>query len=155
MNRRDFIRESLSYVATSAFLADLPEVVEAAKAAEGRSKSKDFSRGKPNILLIVADDLGYAELGAYGGNDIPTPNIDSIVQNGVRFTDGYVSCPVCSPTRAGMLTGRYQQRFGHEFNPGPQGQDNPDFGLPPTETVLPERLKSIGYATGMVGKWHL
>ena len=73
---------------------------------------------KPNIIVIVADDLGYGDLGFQGGKDVPTPNIDSIAQNGVRFTDGYVTGVVCSPTRAGLLTGRYQQRFGHEFNPG-------------------------------------
>jgi arylsulfatase A-like enzyme len=109
---------------------------------------------RPNILLLFADDLGYASISAYGC-DIPTPNIDSIAKNGVRFTNGYVSCPVCSPTRAGLMTGRYQQRFGHEFNPGPAEQADADFGLPLTETTLPQRLKSLGYHTAMVGKWHL
>src|SRR5262245_30142277 len=74
---------------------------------------------RPNILLIVADDLGYGELSAQGNPQIPTPHIDSLAKSGVRFTSGYVSGPYCSPTRAGLLTGRYQQRFGHEFNPGP------------------------------------
>lgn len=111
--------------------------------------------GKPNIVLIVADDLGYGELGCYGGKDIPTPRIDSIAKEGVRLTDGYVSCPVCSPTRAGLLTGRYGPRFGFEFNPGPQEQASGEFGLPKTEKTLAERLKAEGYTTGMVGKWHL
>jgi len=110
---------------------------------------------KPNVVLIVADDLGYGELSVQGSKDILTPNIDSIARNGVRFTDGYVTCPVCSPTRAGLMTGRYQQRFGHEFNPGPQGTEANVFGLPLTETTLPQRMKQLGYATGMVGKWHL
>jgi arylsulfatase A-like enzyme len=111
---------------------------------------------KPNVILIVADDLGYGELTCQGyTKDIPTPNIDSIARRGVRFTNGYVSCPVCSPTRAGLLTGRYQQRFGHEFNPGGANRASPNFGLPLTETTLPARLKREGYATGMVGKWHL
>ena len=75
---------------------------------------------RPNVLVIVADDLGYGELGCQGfTRQIPTPNIDSIADNGVRFTSGYVSGPYCSPTRAGLMTGRYQTRFGHEFNPGP------------------------------------
>ena len=75
---------------------------------------------RPNIVLIVADDLGYADLGFQGGKDIPTPHLDALAAGGVRCTNGYVSGPYCSPTRAGLLTGRYQQRFGHEFNPGPR-----------------------------------
>ncbi len=110
---------------------------------------------RPNILVIVADDLGYADIGVQGCQDVPTPYIDSLARNGLRFTNGYVSGPYCSPTRAGLLTGRYQQRYGHEFNPGPAGNADPEFGLPLTETTLPARLKALGYTTGMVGKWHL
>jgi arylsulfatase A-like enzyme len=113
------------------------------------------SARKPNILVIISDDHGYAEIGVQGCRDVPTPRIDSLAKNGVRFTNGYVSCPVCSPTRAGLLTGRYQQRFGHEFNPGPALTADAEFGLSLKETTLAERLKSLGYATGMVGKWHL
>ena len=109
----------------------------------------------PNVVLIVADDLGYAELGVQGCTDIPTPNIDGIASRGVRFTNGYVSCPVCSPTRAGLLTGRYQQRFGHEFNPGPPTVANENFRLPADVRLFPEYMKASGYATGMFGKWHL
>src|SRR3954469_25299112 len=71
---------------------------------------------KPNVLIFLSDDVGWAEYGFQGGKDIPTPNIDSIAKNGVRFPQGYVSGPYCSPTRAGLMTGRYQTRFGHEFN---------------------------------------
>jgi arylsulfatase A-like enzyme len=109
---------------------------------------------KPNIVVIVADDLGYFEVGVQG-TEVPTPNIDAIAKAGTRFTNGYVSCPVCSPTRAGLLTGRYQQRFGHEFNPGPAEQAVENFGLPLDQVTLANRLKQLGYATGMVGKWHL
>src|SRR3954470_6016934 len=106
---------------------------------------------KPNILLIVADDLGYGELSIQGNPQIPTPHIDALAKSGVRFTSGYVTGPYCSPTRAGLLTGRYQTRFGHEFNPAAA----PNQGLPLTETTMADRLKTAGYATGLVGKWHL
>jgi arylsulfatase A-like enzyme len=104
---------------------------------------------KPNVVILLADDMGYADVGFHGCTDIPTPNIDSLARQGVRFSSGYVSGPYCSPTRAGMLTGRYQNRFGHEFNPGGAA------GLPLQETTLANRLQSLGYATALIGKWHL
>jgi arylsulfatase A-like enzyme len=110
---------------------------------------------KPNIVLIVGDDLGWGDIGVQGCTDVPTPHIDSIAKNGVRFTNGYVSCPVCSPTRAGLMTGRYQQRFGHEFNPGPALEAEDVFGLSLKEATIAERLKALGYSTGIFGKWHL
>jgi arylsulfatase A-like enzyme len=106
---------------------------------------------RPNVLIILADDQGYADTGFQGCKDIPTPHIDSLAAGGVRCTNGYVSGPYCGPTRAGLLTGRYQQRFGHEFNPA----EGPNVGLPLTETTIADRLKAAGYATGLVGKWHL
>src|SRR6476660_2960123 len=119
----------------------------------GLAISASAADRKPNILVIVADDLGYADVGFHGCKDIPTPNIDSLAKNGVRFSSGYVSGPYCSPTRAGLLTGRYQTRYGHEFNPGPAPKD--DIGLSLKETTLAQRLRALGYATGLVGKWHL
>jgi arylsulfatase A-like enzyme len=109
--------------------------------------------GRPNIVIIVADDLGYADIGVHGVKDIPTPAIDSIAQNGIRFTDAYVSGPYCGPTRAGLMTGRYPQRFGHEFNLNPAAHQ--DYGLPLTETTMASRLKAAGYRTALFGKWHL
>ena len=106
----------------------------------------------PNIVVIVADDLGYGDIGVHGSKDIPTPAIDSIARSGVRFTDAYVSAPYCSPTRAGFLTGRYQQRFGHEFNVAPTSPETA--GLPLTETTIASRLKGAGYRTAVMGKWH-
>jgi arylsulfatase A-like enzyme len=110
---------------------------------------------KPNVIVILSDDHGYGAMGCMGNWDIPTPNIDSIAKNGVRCTSGYVSCPVCSPTRAGLMTGRYQQRFGHEDNPGPMQNASPNYGLPLSEKTLADYMKAEGYATGIVGKWHL
>jgi arylsulfatase A-like enzyme len=111
---------------------------------------------KPSILVIVADDLGYGELSCQGfTQQVPTPHIDSIAANGVRFTNGYVSGPYCSPTRAALLTGRYQQRFGHELNPGPAHLTPPTVGLPLSEKTIGDRFRAAGYATGWIGKSHL
>ncbi|MCC6494037.1 MAG: sulfatase [Pirellulales bacterium] len=127
---------------------------------------------KPNIIVIVGDDMGYHDLGVHGCQDIPTPRLDALAAAGVRCINGYVSGPYCSPTRAGLLTGRYQTRFGHEFNAGggrragnrqragrsDQNADSADaveFGLPTSETTIADRLKAAGYVTALVGKWHL
>ncbi len=107
------------------------------------------------MVLILADDLGYADLSVHGSRDIATPHLDSLAKHGVRCTSGYVSGPYCSPTRAGLLTGRYQQRFGHEFNPALLAQGGTGQGLPTSEKTLADHLNAAGYATGLVGKWHL
>lgn len=105
---------------------------------------------KPNLLIFYADDLGYGECGVYGCKDIPTPHIDSIAKQGIKFTQGYVAATYCSPSRAGLMTGRYPTRFGHEFNAVARSS-----GLSLNETTLAYRLKSMGYATCAIGKWHL
>src|SRR5262249_49336771 len=112
---------------------------------------------RPNILLIVSDDLGYADIGIYGGKDIPTPNIDGIARGGIRFTNAYVSGPYCSPTRAGLMTGRYPQRFGHEFQPESafSADGSTEFGLPLSQQTMADWLKVAGYRTALFGKWHL
>ncbi len=109
----------------------------------------------PNLVLIVADDLGYGELGCQGNEEIPTPHIDSIAKNGVRFTQGYVTAPFCSASRAGFLTGRYQTRFGYEFNPTGARNEEPEAGLPTSEQTVAEVLVEAGYVTSLIGKWHL
>jgi arylsulfatase A-like enzyme len=110
---------------------------------------------RPNILIILADDLGYGEMSCQGNPQVPTPNVDSLAKSGIRFTSGYVSGPYCSPTRAGLMTGRYQQRFGHEFNPGPVQGPGPAVGLSLKEKTIGDRFKEIGYATAWIGKSHL
>ncbi len=109
---------------------------------------------QPNVMVLLADDLGYGELGCQGNPEIPTPHIDSIAQNGVRFTAGYVAGPNCSPSRAGLLTGRTPTRFGYEFNPTGARNEEPGFGLPSREITIAEALHDAGYTTGLIGKWH-
>src|SRR5215208_4539543 len=136
------MKPAVRALAATAILLTLGGVVRHTRHGQAR---------RPNILLIVSDDLGYADIGIYGSRDIPTPNIDRVAQEGIRFTNAYVSGPYCSPTRAGLMTGRYPQRFGYEFNP----DGSPDFGLPLTETTMADRLKAAGYRTALFGKWHL
>jgi len=107
---------------------------------------------KPNVIFILANDLGYADVGFQGCKDVPTPHLDALAMAGMRCTNGYVSCPVCGPSRAGILTGRYQQRFGFEFNLGPYKTKN---GLPVEQKTIADLLRPAGYATMAIGKWHL
>jgi arylsulfatase A-like enzyme len=109
---------------------------------------------RPNVIIILTDDQGYADVGFNGCKDIPTPNIDRIAKNGVVFTNGYVSYAVCAPSRAGLITGRYQDRFGYSRNPLYRPFD-PNIGLPLTEQTLPDLLQQSGYNTMGIGKWHL
>lgn len=147
-------------------------------------EQRDYVR-RPNIVLIVADDLAWSDVSLQGNSLVPTPNIDGIAKRGAQLTEGYITSPICSPSRAGLLTGRYQQRFGYEYQPHarypnnrleyyvykwfiargdwrvsdrlpvPQPEDMLRQGLPPTEIILPELLKNYDYSTAIIGKWHL
>jgi arylsulfatase A-like enzyme len=109
---------------------------------------------KPNLIVIMTDDMGYADVGFNGCKDIPTPNIDSIAYNGAHIVNGYVSFPVCGPSRAGFITGRYQDRFGFTTNPTID-PTNDIAGLPLDEKTIAEVLHKEGYKSAIVGKWHL
>ncbi len=134
---------------TALFLATAPLAIA------GFAQSPTSDTTLPNIVLIVADDLGYGELGCQGNAEIPTPHIDSLAANGIRFTQGSVTAPFCSASRAGLMTGRYQTRFGYEFNPTGAFNEDPEAGLPPGERTLADVLVDAGYVTGLFGKWHL
>ncbi len=110
---------------------------------------------RPNVVVLLADDLGYGEAGFQGNPQIPTPNLDAIAAAGVRCTAGYVTASFCAPSRAGLLSGRYQTRFGFEGNPVGAKNEEPGVGLPGSEVTLAERLRNAGYATALIGKWHL
>ena len=109
---------------------------------------------RPNIILIVADDVGYGDIGAYGAPDVKTPNLDRLAREGVRFSDFYAA-PTCSPTRAALISGRYYQRFRIEQPLGSPASAAADQGLRATGRSLPALLKTAGYATGLIGKRHL
>jgi len=168
MNRRDFVKMAGIGVAglgvgglsigedveqsTSAFVQKT--TADRSNIEHRTNKQMGKAQGRPNIVVILADDLGYADVGFNGCKDIPTPNIDSLAKNGVRCSNGYVSHPFCSPTRAGLLAGRYQQRFGHECNPKWLPEDT-KVGLPLNQVTVAQVMKEAGYVTGAVGKWHL
>ena len=118
------------------------------------SASAERLSGMPNLIILLADDLGYGELGCQGNKEIPTPHIDRIAHNGVRFTQGYVGTQL-QPFRAGLLTGKYGTRFGHEFNPTGAKNEEPGFGLPLSQKTLADSLQMAGYVNGLIGKWHL
>lgn len=144
-NRREFLKVA---GAGSVALA-MSGCTSTVRGVTGNGQSGSASR--PNIIFILADDLGYGDLGCYGSEDIKTPNIDMMAKKGVLFTDFYVNAPVCSPARAGFLTGRAHERCGvsRVITPGSEN------GLPLNETTIADALRAGGYATGILGKWHL
>ncbi|MDG1731253.1 MAG: sulfatase-like hydrolase/transferase [Algibacter sp.] len=116
---------------------------------------KDKIKSKPpNLIVIMTDDMGWADVGFNGCKDIPTPNIDQIAKEGVRFEDGYVTFPVCGPSRAGFLTGRYQDRFGFTTNPS-INPSNAISGLPVQEETMAQVLRKANYKNAIIGKWHM
>jgi arylsulfatase A len=140
--RRNANRISAAVCVSFAFLVNTAEAQT--------SSTRDAAR-KPNIVLILADDLGYADLSCFGSDRIDTPHIDRMAEMGMKFTDFYVTAPLCTPTRASIMTGSYPSRVGL----GAPLHVRAETGLHPEEITLPELLKSQGYATALIGKWHL
>ncbi|WP_298537466.1 sulfatase-like hydrolase/transferase [uncultured Algibacter sp.] len=118
------------------------------------------AQSKPNIVFILSDDAGYADFGFQGSKDFKTPHLDALAKSGVKFTQAYVSAAVCGPSRAGILTGKYQQKFGFEENNVPgymssSGLLGDEMGLPLDQTTVAQYLKKLGYKTALFGKWHM
>lgn len=135
-------RQALGFLATGAAFCALPSWARAATASARRT----------NIVFILADDLGYADLSCYGATKIRTPHLDRMAMDGLRFTDAYAAAPVCTPTRAAFLTGCYPKRVGLHRGVLPNHAQR---GLHPDEVTVAEVLRGQGYATACVGKWHL
>jgi arylsulfatase A-like enzyme len=145
MTRREFLKASAAVVASGHVAYPL-----------GASAQGGIERagGRPNFIFIMADDLGYGDLACYGHPRNKTPHIDQLAEEGLKFTDFHANGPMCSPTRAALLTGRYQHRFGRHFESALSAK-RPHLGLPSDAVTIPQVLKKAGYATGMYGKWHL
>ena len=141
------MRQELSRLLITAFVVSSP-LSNATAQPDARASTR------PSVVLILMDDLGYGDIGSYGVKDARTPNLDRLAREGVRLTDAYANASNCSPTRAGLITGQYQQRYGIEWPLGAVAGDSAR-GLPVTGATLPALLKKNGYATGLIGKWHL
>jgi len=129
-------------------------IASSSASATKLSDATNTSVKKPNLIIILTDDQGYADVGFNGSKDIRTPHIDSIAKEGTRFTNGYVTFSVCGPSRAGLLTGRYQDRFGFNFNPT-MDPTVPQNGIPTSEKNIAEVLEPAGYTSAIIGKWHM
>jgi arylsulfatase A-like enzyme len=140
LENRSHMRLTLTFLVAS--LSAFPAAAQTSTAA------------KPNVVLIVTDDVGYGDIGSYGASDVKTPSIDSLAHDGVRLTDFYAA-PQCTPTRAALISGRYQQRFRLEAALGGRKTPAARTGLPAAGYSLPQLVKNNGYATGLIGKWHL
>jgi arylsulfatase A len=158
MNRRSFLKTlsiSAMGLACPSCLFDKSQVRNQKSSSKTTTKSSKRDSDKPNFVLIVADDLGYGDIGCYGHKINKTPNINAMTADGMKFTDFHSNGPMCSPTRAALLTGQYQNRFGRAFESALSPKVHSNMGLPLEVVTIPEALKKVGYATGMFGKWHL
>jgi arylsulfatase A-like enzyme len=144
-------KENLTSIFNILFILILSDVlfISCSVKENGEKNTKD----QPNIVMILVDDLGYGDVGCYGGKNIPTPNIDRLAAEGVRFTDAHVMCSVCGPSRTALLTGRYQQRMGVYWNPDLWPRNA--WGPPDSILLLPQVMKKAGYVTGHIGKWNI
>src|SRR5215469_4800737 len=129
--------------------------VGGAAALTASRSSAQIPPRRPNVVFILADDLGYADVSCYGRRDLSTPNIDRIAAQGTRFTQAYANSPVCTASRVAIITGRYQVRLPIGLEEPISVLTKPGIGLPPEHPTLPSLLKKAGYATTLVGKWHL
>jgi len=151
LTRRDFVAAAL---ASGAALSALRSGSASAQAASPGAGGGVPGRERPNVLFILADDLGYGDLSCYGRPDYKTPVLDRLATQGLKFTSNYAAAPVCTPTRCGFITGRYPQRLAVGLEE-PLTRNSPQVGLPPGTATVGTQLRAAGYATALIGKWHL